>query len=178
VTLRWYALRTVSGYEKKVAEAIKDVAQKNDLSQYFAEVLIPEENSLEIKHGQKRVVKRISMPGYVMVKMAMNDETRSMFRKIPNVKSFLGAGGDPQPISDNQIATILEQLQEKSITTTNRVVFEVGESVKVTDGPFETFTGIVEDVDVEKHRLKVSVSIFGRSTPVELEYSQVTKLDS
>jgi transcriptional antiterminator NusG len=171
----WYIVQALSGHEKKVAQAICETAEREGLQDYFERVAVPTEEVLEVKKGRKTSVERKFFPGYVMVRMKMDDRAWHMVRNVPKVTGFLGGSGRPQPISDSEAEQIFRQLEDGLDRPKRGVTFEVGESVKVVDGPFDSFTGVVEEVDEEKGRLKVSVSIFGRSTPVELEYTQIEK---
>lgn len=175
--LRWYVINVYSGFEKKVAEAIQQQAEKKGFTDKFGEILVPSEEVMETRRGVKKAVERNYFPGYVLVQMDLTDETWHLVRNIPKVSGFLGGKGKPSPISEAEVGRILKQVKE-SIEHPRRhaVVFEIGEQVRVSDGPFSSFNGIVEDVETEKSRLKVSVMIFGRPTPVELEFSQVEKI--
>ncbi|WP_138379488.1 transcription termination/antitermination protein NusG [Luteithermobacter gelatinilyticus] len=172
---RWYIIQAYSGFEKKVAQSIKDQAAQHGLESLVEEVIVPTEEVVEVKRGQKVTSERKFFPGYVLAKMIMNDQTYHLVKNTPKVSGFLGAGGKPTPITDKEAERILHQVVEGVERPRAKVSYEVGEEVKVTDGPFTSFTGIVEEVDGERSRLKVSVSIFGRATPVELEFSQVEK---
>lgn len=175
--MRWYIVHAYSGFEKKVALTIKEQAAQKGLTDSFEEVVVPVEDVIEMRRGKKVATERKFFPGYVLVKMAMNDATWHLVKSIPKVTGFLGGSGNrPQPISEREAESIFKQLREGMERPKNTVVFEIGEQVKVVDGPFESFVGLVEDVDEEKERLKVSVTIFGRSTPVDLQYSQVEKV--
>jgi transcription termination/antitermination protein NusG len=173
---RWYIIHVYSGFEKKVATSIKEQAAKQGMEHLFEEILVPMEEVLEVKRGKKVNAERKFFPGYVLVKMDLNDETWHMVRNTAKVTGFLGAGGRPSPIPDNEAERILRQMQEGIEHPRPLVSFLPGDQVRVSDGPFSSFNGVVEEVDEGKGRLKVSVSIFGRATPVELEYSQVEKL--
>jgi len=172
---RWYIVQAYSGFEKKVAESIKVQAVQQGLDSLVEEVLVPVEEVVEVKKGQKVSSERKFFPGYVLAKMVMNDVTYHLVKNTPKVSGFLGAGGKPVAITQKEADRILHQVEEGIERPVSSIVYEVGEEVKVIDGPFTSFSGMVEDVDEEKSRLKVSVSIFGRATPVELEYSQVEK---
>jgi transcriptional antiterminator NusG len=172
---RWYVLHVYSGFEKKVAEAIEDQAQQQGMEDLFEEVLVPTEEVIELRRGQKVTAERKFYPGYVLVKMELTDESWHLVQNTPKVTGFLGSRGRPSPISQREAERILHQVQEGVERPKPSVTFEVGEQVRVADGPFTSFNGFVEEVDEERARLKVAVSIFGRSTPVELEYSQVEK---
>nr|WP_246484913.1 transcription termination/antitermination protein NusG [Marivibrio halodurans] len=176
VAKRWYVVHVYSGFEKKVAEAILERARSQGLEEMFEEVLSPTEDVVEVRRGQKVVTERTFFPGYVLAKMDMNDESWHVVTETPKVTGFLGDGKKPSPISEAEAGRILNQVNEGVDRPKPSVAFDVGEQVRVCDGPFTSFNGVVEDVDSEKARLKVTVSIFGRSTPVELEYAQVEKL--
>lgn len=172
---RWYIIDAYSGFEKKVAQAVKEQAILKGMADKFDEVLVPVEEVIEVRRGQKVSSERKFFPGYVLAHMEMNDETYHLVKNLPKVTGFLGSANKPQPISEKEAMAVLNQVQEGIDRPKPSVTFEIGEEVKVIDGPFATFTGVVEEVDEEKAKLKVSVSIFGRSTPVELDYSQVEK---
>ncbi len=172
---RWYSVHVLSNFEKKVAEAIREAARAHGLEDEIEEVLVPTEEVVEIRRGQKVNVERRFMPGYVLVKMELNDRTYHLINDLPRVTGFLGPPGRPTPMRDEEVAHILKEVEEGAERPRPAITFHVGDKVNVTDGPFEGFTGMVEEVDEENARLKVSVSIFGRATPVELEYSQVAK---
>jgi transcriptional antiterminator NusG len=175
MTARWYSVHVLSNFEKKVAEAIGDAVRVQGLDDVIEEILVPTEEVVEIRRGQKVNVERRFMPGYVLVKMEMTDKAYHLINDIPRVTGFLGPQGRPTPLPDAEVARIQNQVEEGLDHPRQSVTFEIGEQVSVTDGPFESFTGMVEEVDEESSRLKVTVSIFGRATPVELEYSQVAK---
>ena len=173
----WYILQVYSGFEKKVSDQIILQTEKKGLRTSIEEILIPSEDVIEMKKGKKINSERKFFPGYVLLKMLMNDELWHVVRSIPKVSGFLGGKkGEPSPVSQKEIDSILHQVKEGLERPKPSVSFEVGEQVRVSDGPFTSFNGMVEEVDEEKARLKVSVSIFGRSTPVDLEYSQVEKV--
>ena len=175
MTARWYIIQTYSNFEKKVAESIREQAALQGMTDLFEQVIVPMEEVVEIRRGQKVSAERKFFPGYVLAKMDMTDETYHLVKNIQKVSGFLGSGNKPMPISDSEAARILSQVQEGVERPKPSIRFEIGEQVRVTDGPFTSFNGLVEDVDEERARLKVSVSIFGRATPVELEYGQVEK---
>ncbi len=174
---KWYVLHVYSGFEKKVAETIKDKARKQGLDSKVEEILVPTEEIMEIKRGQRVSTERKFFPGYVLAKLDMDDNIWHLIKDTPKVSGFLGGGGNkPMPISEREAQQLLQQVQEGVDRPRPSVTFDIGEEVKVTDGPFASFNGVVEEIDEAKARLKVSVSIFGRATPVELEYSQVEKI--
>ena len=173
---KWYVLHVYSGFEQKVAEAIQEKAKKQGLEDCVEEILVPTEEVVEVKRGQRVNAERKFFPGYVLAKLDMNDNVWHLIKDTPKVSGFLGAGGNkPVPITEAEAKRIIQQVQEGIDRPRPSVVYDVGEEVKVIDGPFASFNGTVEEVDEEKAKLKVSVSIFGRSTPVELEYGQVEK---
>ena len=174
-TAQWYIIHAYSGFEKKVAQSIRDQARQQGLEHLIEEVLVPTEEVTEVRRGQKVTSERKFFPGYVLAKMVMTDETFHLVKTTPKVTGFLGAQGKPSPISQREADRILRQVEEGVERPKSTISFEIGEQVQVCDGPFTSFTGLVEEVDEERARLKVSVSIFGRATSVELEYSQVQK---
>jgi transcription termination/antitermination protein NusG len=176
MSMRWYVLHVYSGFENKVAEVIHEKARKQGLDDRIEQVIVPTEEVVEIKRGQKVSSDRKFFPGYVLAKIDMSDEVWHMIKDTPKVTGFLGASNRPHPITDKEAERLLKQLQEGVEHPRNSVTFEIGEEVKVAEGPFASFNGTVEEVDEEKGKVKVSVSIFGRATPVELEFSQVEKV--
>jgi transcriptional antiterminator NusG len=173
---RWYIVHAYSNFEKKVAESIRETADQRGLTDLFDEILVPTEKVVEVRRGRKVDTERKFFPGYVLVKMAMTDEAYHLIKNTPKVTGFLGADSRPMPISDREAQHILQQVQEGVERPKPSISFDVGEQVRVSDGPFASFNGLVEEIDEGRARLKVAVSIFGRATPVELEYGQVEKI--
>jgi len=175
VSFKWYIIHVASGHEKKVAKVIEEQARKKNLQDQISRIVVPTEEVAEVRRNQKVNVEKKFLPGYILINMELNDETWHFVRNVPKVSGFLGSAVKPSPVSEAEVNAIFKQMEEGSVVSKSTVLFEVGESVKINDGPFESFVGEVSDVDEEKSRLKVSVSIFGRATPVELEFSQVEK---
>ena len=171
----WYIVHAYSNFEHKVAESIREQAAIAGLQDSFEEILVPSEEVVEMRRGRRVNAERKFFPGYVLVRMDMSDEAYHLVKNTPKVTGFLGQQNRPSPISQNEVDQIVNQVQEGVERPKPSIVFEIGEQVRVCDGPFATFSGLVEEVDEEKARLKVAVSIFGRATPVELEYGQVEK---
>jgi transcription termination/antitermination protein NusG len=172
----WYVVHVYSGFEKKIAQQITEQAAQKGLADQFEAVLVPSENVVEVKRGRKINSEHKFFPGYVLVKMDLTDDAWHLVKNTPKVTGFLGSKTKPSPISEAEAVRILKQSQEGVDRPRPAVLYEIGEQVRVADGPFTSFNGVIEEVDEDKGRVKVSVSIFGRSTPVELEYSQVEKL--
>ena len=176
MTKRWYIVHAYSNFEKKVADSIRERAAAAGLDNSFEEIVVPMEEVVEVRRGRKVATERKFFPGYVLVKMDMNDRAFLLIKNTPKVTGFLGADNKPQPISETEAQRILNQVKEGVDRPKPSISFEIGEQVRVADGPFASFNGHVEEVDEERARLKVAVSIFGRATPVELEYGQVEKI--
>jgi len=173
---RWYVVHVFSGFEKKVAQAIKERAQQHGMAPAIEDVMVPTDSVVEMRKNKKVSAERKFFPGYVLVKMDMTNDCWHLVRNTPKVTGFLGAKDKPQPISEREAERLINQVKEGIEKPKPAILFEVGEQVRVSDGPFTSFNGVVEEIDEEKSRLKVSVSIFGRPTPVELEYTQVEKV--
>ena len=176
MTKRWYIVHAYSNFENKVAESIREQAKQRGLADLFDEILVPKEKVVEVRRGRKVDTERKFFPGYVLAKVELTDEAFHLIKNTPKVTGFLGAGDKPMPISEAEASRILHQVQEGIERPKPSVSFEVGEQVRVSDGPFASFNGTVEEVDEDRSRVKVAVSIFGRATPVELEFTQVEKL--
>ncbi len=172
---QWYIVHTYSNFEKKVAESIREQAVASGLEDAFEEVLVPTEEVVEMRRGQKVNAERKFFPGYVLVKMDLTDQAYHLIKETPKVTGFLGAQNKPMPVAQAEVDRILHQVQEGIERPKPSIIYQVGDEVQVMDGPFQSFSGVVEEVDEERARLKVEVSIFGRATPVELEYGQVQK---
>lgn len=173
---RWYIIHAYSGFENKVAQQIQEQVERQEMEDLFEQVFVPTEEVIEIRRGQKVSTDRKFFPGYVLAKMVMTDESYHLVKNLPKVTGFLGSGSKPSPISEAEAARIMHQVEEGVERPKSLITFEIGEQVRVCDGPFASFNGLVEEVDEERTRLKVAVSIFGRATPVELEYEQVEKV--
>jgi transcriptional antiterminator NusG len=173
---RWYIVHAYSNFEKKVAESIREQAKQRNLEDHFEQVLVPTETVVEVRRGRKVNAERKFFPGYVLVKMDLTDEVYHLIKNTPKVTGFLGTDNKPMPISEAEAQRILQQVQEGVERPKPSISFEIGENVRVSDGPFASFNGVVEEVDEGRSRVKVAVSIFGRATPVELEFGQVEKV--
>jgi len=176
MTLRWYVIHAYSNYENQVKKALEERVKRADLGQYFGKIMVPTEEVVEMRGGQQRKSERKFFPGYVLVQMELNDETWHLVKEVPRVLGFIGGTSDkPAPITDAEAETILNRVEAGVNKPRPKLLFEVGEVVRVVEGPFKDFNGVVEEVNYDKSRLRVSVLIFGRSTPVELEFGQVEK---
>ena len=173
--MNWYIVQAYSGFEKKVVESIKDELKKHKLSDKLEEILVPTHQVTEVKKGKRTKKEKKFFPGYVLIKIELTKEIYHMIKNLQKVSGFLGSSDKPTPISDGEIKRILGQVSENVVSQKAGITFEIGEKVKVCDGPFASFNGLIEEIDEEKSRLKVSVSIFGRPTPVDLEFNQVEK---
>ncbi len=176
MTMRWYIIHAYSNFEKKVAESIEEQVRQKGLEHLVEQILVPLEKVVEVRRGRKVDAERKFFPGYVLARMHMTDQAYHLIKNTPKVTGFLGSDNKPMPITDKEAERILNQVQEGVDRPKPSIMFEIGESVRVSDGPFASFNGIVEEVDEERARLKVEVSIFGRATPVDLEYGQVEKV--
>ena len=176
MTNRWYIVQAYSNFERKVAESIREQSKQRHLDHLFEEIMVPTEKVVEVRRGQKVDAERKFFPGYVLVKMDLTDEAYHLVKNTPKVTGFLGSGLKPMPVSEREVARIIGAIEEGVERPKPTIQFDIGETVRVTDGPFASFNGSVEQVDEERARLRVTVSIFGRATPVELEYSQVEKI--
>lgn len=176
MTKRWYVVHAYSGFEKKVAASLRERVERYNMQELFGEILVPTEEVIEMKAGQKRKSERKFFPGYVLVQMELNDETWHLVKETPRVMGFIGGkADDPAPITDKEAEAILKRVAVGSEKPRPKTIFEPGELIRVIDGPFNDFNGVVEEVNYDKNRLRVAVLIFGRSTPVELDFSQVEK---
>jgi transcriptional antiterminator NusG len=173
--MNWYIVQAYSGFEKKVVESIKDILNKSKLEAHLDEILVPTHEVTEVKKGKRTKKQKKYFPGYVLVKLDMTKQIYHLIKNLQKVSGFLGSGDTPTPIADKEIQRILGTVSESANNQKSGISFEIGEKVKVCDGPFASFNGLVEEIDEDKLRLKVSVSIFGRATPVDLEYHQVEK---
>lgn len=174
--MRWYIVHAYSGFEKKIALAIREKAIQQNIADQIGEIVVPSEDVIEVRRGKKVNAERKFFPGYVLVQMTLTDETWHMVKNIDKVTGFLGGSGRPQPVPQKEVEAIFQRMKEGGDTPKNAVIYETGETVKITDGPFDSFTGTIEEVDDEREKVKVSVSIFGRATPVELDFTQIQKI--
>jgi transcriptional antiterminator NusG len=172
---QWYVVHTFSGYEQKVKAALEERVRSMGKTEQFGEILVPVEKVMELVKGKKKTSSRKFFPGYILVQMELDDETWHVVKETPKVTGFVGGSTHPPPVSDEEVKAITQQMEEGAIKPKPRVLFSVGESVKVVDGPFVDFNGIVEEVRPEKGKLRVLISIFGRATPVELDFVQVER---
>ena len=176
INARWYVLHAYSGYEKKVSESIIEQSKKLGVSEYIEEVSVPTQNIVEVKRGTRVNTERKFFPGYILIKMVLNDDTLHIIKNTPKLSGFLGTQGKPTPISNGEVKRIIKQMIDGKEKPRPSIDYEIGEQIKVIDGPFASFNGEIEQIDEEKAKLRVAVSIFGRPTPVELEYTQVEKM--
>ena len=176
MSFKWYVVHVYSGSEKRVKETIEEQAKTKNMTEYIEEVMVPTEEIFEIRKGTKVKKEKKFFPGYILVKMNMTDESWHFIKSQPKVTNFLGSKGKPVSLSNKEAERLIEQITEGVERPRSNVIFEIGEEVRVSDGPFQSFNGLVEEVDEDKSRLKVTVSIFGRSTPVDLEFTQVEKI--
>ncbi len=172
----WYIIHTYSGFEKKVAEALKSRIEAEKLDEKFGEIMVPTEDVIEVKQGKKVVTSKLFYPGYVLVEMQMDDETWHVVRSTPRVTGFVGSGPTPTPLSMEEVDRIVHKVEVAAENPKPKLEFERGESIKITDGPFKDFTGSVEEINADRSTLRVMVTIFGRATPVELDFYQVEKV--
>ena len=173
--MNWYIVQAYSGFENKVADSIKDIMSKSSLDSNLGEILVPTQKVVEVKKGKRTQKQKKYFPGYILVKLDLNKQIYHKIKNIQKVSGFLGPEGKPVPVSENEVKKIMNQITETETNPSAGITFEIGEKVRVCDGPFASFSGLVEEIDEDKSRLKVSVSIFGRPTPVDLEYNQVEK---
>ena len=174
--MKWYIIQAHSGAEKKVASLIPEKLEKEGLAHHFEETLVPTHEVTEVKKGKRTTSEKKYFPGYFLAKLDMNDQVYHLIKSIKRITGFLGVPGKPTPISEDEVTKIMGKIEDGALKPSTSISFDIGEQVRVCDGPFASFSGLVEGVDEEKSRLKVSVSIFGRPTPVELEYGQVEKI--
>ena len=175
MTSCWYIVNTLSGFEHKVAKLIRENAEKKNIAHKFEEIIVPVENVTEVRKGKKITSEKKIFPGYIILKMELDDSSWNLVKNIPRVSGFLGGSGKPVPIPESEVMQVMRKVEEGAVAKEVELVYDIAENVRIIDGPFETFAGIVDEVDHERKRLKVSVSIFGRPTPVELDFSQVEK---
>jgi transcriptional antiterminator NusG len=173
---QWYAIHTYSGYETKVRESLKERMKARGFEDCLADVLIPSEEVVELRKGKRRITERKIFPGYILIKLKLNDDTWHVVKNTPKITGFVGSRSEPSPVSEEDVQAIVSQMTDDSTKPKPKVMFRTGEPVRVVDGPFNNFIGVVEEVNPDRGKLKVTVSIFGRSTPVELDFLQVEKL--
>jgi len=175
MTKQWYVVHTYSGYENRVKEMLQERIKGNNKTEFFGDVLVPSENVVELVKGEKKTTSRKFFPGYILVNMDLNDETWHIVKNTPKVTGFVGEGNKPTPVSEEDVKEIINQINQGTLKPKPKTVFEKGDSVRIVDGPFTNFNGLVDEVKPDKGRLRVLVSIFGRSTPIELDFLQVKK---
>ena len=175
MTKQWYVVHTYSGYENRVKEMLQERIKVNNKTEFFGEVLVPSENVVELVKGEKKTTSRKFFPGYILVNMYLNDETWHIVKNTPKVTGFVGEGNKPTPVSENDVKEIINQITQGTLKPKPKTVFEKGDNVRIVDGPFTNFNGLVDEVKPDKGRLRVLVSIFGRATPIELDFLQVKK---
>ncbi|MBN2495374.1 MAG: transcription termination/antitermination protein NusG [Deltaproteobacteria bacterium] len=173
--MKWYVVHTYSGYENKAKKALEERVRREQLEEYFGEILVPTEEVVEMKRGKRRTSKRKFFPGYLLVQMAMEEATWYLVKSTPKITGFVGGSTKPPPVPEHEVSRISRQMVQGAERLTPKIIFEKGDSVRVVDGPFANFNGVIDDVDSEKGKLRVLVSIFGRATPVEMEFVQVEK---
>lgn len=173
---KWYVIHTLSGFEKKVRQMILDQAEKHDMTQYFEEIVIPVVEVPEVKRGKMMTLEKKLMPGYILIKMNLTDESWHLVKAVPKISGFLGSKTKPLPLSEKEARDVFSKLESEAKEITSSKLYDIGEQVMITDGPFDSFTGVVEEVDGDKQNLKVLVSIFGKATPINLSFTQVKKV--
>lgn len=176
MSFKWYIIHTLSGSEKKVKQAILEQAEKKSMSANFEEILVPAVEIPEIKKGKQVNTEKKFLPGYILIKMNLTDDAWHLVKSVPKVSGFLGSGIRPTPVLEKEVQRIIEQINDNPAIMAVKKVYDVGENVRVIDGPFESFTGVIEEVDIDKMRLRVAVSIFGRATPIDLSFNQVERI--
>jgi transcriptional antiterminator NusG len=176
VSASWYIIHTLSGSEKKVKQTILEQAERKAMTSLFEEIIVPVVEVPEIKKGKQVTTEKKFLPGYILIKMNLTDEAWHLVKSVPKVSGFLGSGSRPSPVPEKEVNRIMDQVNSNPALMSSKKLYEVGETVKVVDGPFESFSGVIEEVDIDKMRLRVSVSIFGRSTPIDLSFNQVERI--
>ena len=174
--MEWYILQALSGQEKRVATAIREKADKEKLSESVSDIVVPVENIVSVRRGKKVNLEKRFLPGYILIRMDLSDDMVHLLKSIPKIGRFLGIDGKPQRVSEKEVENIMVQIQRNETEREKALIFQAGDSIKINDGPFESFIGSVEEVDVDKKRIKVAVMIFGRSTPLDLHFNQVSKV--